>query len=425
MNLGRSIVSTALRTGTVEPYLEVGMDITWLQSPESRSIFGGEDRAAYQSLLRHWAKHTRVNEEIFRRAHPEYRLAAQQFKESELLDMARHEVRRWLLLDILNNVIDMEDEIDDAVQLVQNRADRLKYGILARREGSAEGLSAFDFEPWVLDHLPLGVPLGIPCIDEAFGGFQRGQLITLVGRQKSTKSTLMAWSAIKAWEAAHPVLFYNVELDKRFMRQKLYSIGAHVNPERLRRGPGVVASRAWEEEIELLREFHDTMQTDAIPFWISQKYAAFTVKDILADVERYQPRVVYIDGFYFMEDKYGDSAATDHKAIEHIAADLAALSMEKDITVMVSTQAQEKQQGKRKAPGIEAKTIQGGTGLLKASSLVLGLDTEPGRPTVFLNDVRNRFGHLDPVDITWDWDRMNLLAAVAEEKFEEKEGGEF
>lgn len=48
----------------------------------------------------------------------------------------------------------------------------------------------------------------------------------------------MGWSAIAAWNAGYEVLFYNVELDLKFMRQKMLSIGAHTNPERLRRGPG-------------------------------------------------------------------------------------------------------------------------------------------------------------------------------------------
>ena len=410
MNLGRAIVSTILKTEDVAAFLDVGMDLQWIRTPEATSVFDSQDRQAYTLLLEHYRSHGTVNPDIFRESFPEvsYRLTKRDYKPSELIAESRQQVSRFLLLDILNTVVDMDDSaVDEAVDVVVDRAQRLRAGVLALREGSAVALADFDFDSWVDEFLEEGIPLGIEEIDSAFGGFQPGQLITLVGRQKSTKSTLMAWSAIAAWEAGYEALFYNVELDLRYMRQKMFSIGAHVSPERLRKGPGSDEEQGlWKYERRRLGEFYDRLTDEGVPFWVAQKFSAFTVEDVRADIERYNPHVIYIDGFYFMEDRDGDSAATNWKAIEHIAADLKALAMETEKTIIISTQSQEKQQGKKKTPGIEAKTIQGGTGLLKSSDLVLGLDVD-GRD-VFINDVRNRYGHLDTLQINWDWNEMQM-----------------
>jgi DnaB-like helicase C terminal domain len=411
MSIGNALVSTVIRTGKMRPFIDAGMDRAWLKTAEAKAVIKGDDYQIYGELLDYYAKHGKVNEDVFRQSHPKktYPLDATDWKHQEVVEQVRKSVSRWLMLDILNVADDLDDDLDDAVATFLDHADRLRGGVLRGQESTGvELLNAPDFDTFINSFTEQGIPFGIKEIDDAYGGGQPGQLITLVGRQKSTKSTLMAWSAIAAWQDDYELVFYNVELDMHFMRQKLLSIGAHVNPERMRRGPSKRKDgddKTWAAEKERLRKFYSTL--DDLPFRIAQKFSRFTVADVARDIDTFRPHAVYIDGFYFMEDAEGDSAAANHKAIENIAADLKALAMKKSVTIYVSTQAQEKQQGRKKGPGIEARTIQGGTGLLKASDLVLGIDTDEAKH-VYINQIHNRFGQIDPVEINWDWEVMQM-----------------
>jgi archaellum biogenesis ATPase FlaH len=410
VDIGNALNSTALRIGTLAPFVSAGMDQRWLKSAEARAVIQGEDYQVYEYLLEHHIKHGKLSKPVFRRHYPVYRLDTDAYKPGVVIDEIRDETQRWLILSILNIAEDLDDNPDEAVEMIVAISDRLRSGILRGQESDGvELLTDFDFEEFINSFIEQGVPFGIPEIDEAYGGGQPGQLITMVGRQKSTKSTLMAWAAVAAWEHGYEQIFYNVELDLKYMRQKMLSIGAHVNPERMRRGPASDprSQELWEQECERVRAFYDRAQGEGIPFRVAQKFNRFTVLDISRDIDTYNPHVVYIDGFYFMEDRDHDSAASNHKAIENIAADLKALAMQKQVCIYVSTQAQEKQQGRKKGPGIEARTIQGGTGLLKASDLVLGVDMDETK-RVFINQIHNRFGQVDPVEIDWDWENMEM-----------------
>jgi hypothetical protein len=114
-----------------------------------------------------------------------------------------------------------------------------------------------------------------------------------------------------------------------------------------------------------------------------------------------------VDGFYFMKDRQTRKSVNDWQANENVAAELKALAMDKGLVVVTSTQAQEKQQGKRRMPGIEGRTIQGGTGLLKASDLVLGLDRDDAG-SIVVNEVLNRFAPVPDVRVLWDFDDMSM-----------------
>jgi hypothetical protein len=114
--------------------------------------------------------------------------------------------------------------------------------------------------------------------------------------------------------------------------------------------------------------------------------------------------VIYIDGFYFMYDPATGKTANAWDANENIAADLNALALEFSIPIVVTTQVQEKQHNS-KSRGVEASTIQAGTGLLKASSLILGMDK--GEDDVLtINNVFSRFAPVRTTHVQWDWDIM-------------------
>jgi hypothetical protein len=114
--------------------------------------------------------------------------------------------------------------------------------------------------------------------------------------------------------------------------------------------------------------------------------------------------VIYIDGFNFMLDRRTNKTADDWQANESLAAELKTFALEEGRVVVVNTQVQEKQYHQKF--GIEAKTISSGTGLLKASDLVMGLDKVNGVHNI--NCVMSRHEYFEKIVVEIDWDSMAL-----------------
>lgn len=413
MNTGNAIVACIVRTGEIKSFLDAGMTTAWLNDKESGwdGVFDGIDLDVYELLLAHSSKHGTVmtEEQVrtkIRNLPGDYFEQARDYEPAELIEQAVTDVQRRLLDNAAEDVTAARKsrDIRKAVQVYLDAAHKLAKGI--REDGGSFTLLGdpeFDLEAFMAakPEDARGVPMGIAAIDDDFGGWQPGMLITYLGRQKAMKTSMMLYSSYKAWHEGHRVLFYSVELDEELLRQRIYGIGAGVNANRFRLG---LLNDAERERVYALQERFDN-ETE---YAISKKTALLTMDDITREVDEFKPDVVYIDGFYFMRDRHsGKSAGSNWEANENIAAELKELAMTRRIPIVTSTQVQEKQHNK-KTDGIDPATIQGGTGLLKASDLVLGLDKEQAEDELKINCVLSRFKPTDDVTVLWNWDRMEL-----------------
>lgn len=257
-----------------------------------------------------------------------------------------------------------------------------------------------DMEKFIADTEGEGSPFGIDPIDESFGGFKSGQLITLLGRQKSCKSTLLLNSAIAAWDRGFSVLFFSVEMNADLLKKKVYAIGAQVSQSRLQR------NSLHKSEWDRLHEFQDKFDEAEDPcFYISEKHSVITVEDVRKEIKKYNPHVIYIDGFNFMYDPQLKAMTTDWKANENVSAALKSLAIDEEVRIIVAAQVQEKQFQKKL--GVEAASIMAGTGLLKASDLMIGLSKEGNILT--LNCPLSRYESFDTVRAEIDWNESAFL----------------
>lgn len=407
MNVGRELISKVLATGNIVPLIDTGFTLPWMRGSGTGSevIFTDVDKQAYMWMLGHWAKHhTTPSIEIFREHYPEavLPLSSSSSTMEELVDLAMEKVNSYLISEIIGKVIDLHDggNIDRAVAYLQ--AESMRVGTSLRvKSDRADNLGdvEFDIEEFISRQITPGIPFGIYPIDDALYGFQPGQLITLLGRQKAGKTTFMLNSALKAWEEGYDVLFFSVEMDVELLRQRLYSLGAHVSPSRFRRG------HLKDQDKEKVRRFHQSMSEDTdVNFYISKKKSMITIDDVLTEIRLYRPHVVYIDGFNFMLDRETKKLTQNWEANENVAAELKTLALQEGIVIVTSAQVQEKQYHAKH--GIEPSTIMGGTGLLKASDLVIGGDKEEQYHT--LSCVLSRYEWFDNVVVEIDWDCMDV-----------------
>lgn len=272
MNLGKELVSSIVYTGTLVPLVDAGYTRQWLSSPASEAIFSGQDKQVYYWLLDYYSKHRTVPKmAVFRNQFPEasYKLNQDYIPLSELITLVSGKVTSYQVADIIGKVIDLHDagKIEDAVAYLKTSSSRLGSEKYLGSSGYDISSPGFDLETLLNTELQPGVPFGIEPIDEEFWGFQPGQMITLMGRQKSGKSWMTLNSAYSAWRAGYSVLFFSVEMGEKLLHERLLCLGAHVSPSRMRRGTLV------NSEKDKVREFHKLMSADeaAGRFVISKK----------------------------------------------------------------------------------------------------------------------------------------------------------
>jgi DnaB-like helicase C terminal domain len=408
VNLGRSVVSFAVINQEMKPFLDAGMNLAWLHSNDkgSPAIFDGEDTKAYAFLLEHFAKHHKTPpREVFEQSFPRqaYKIRESDATSAELVELAEIEVSREVMGSAVASVAEKHDagDISGAVEVFKDAARVLAAGIREPRGTIVTmGDPDFDLEEFLARQMTMGVPMGIASIDEDFYGWQGGQLITFLGRQKSTKSSLALWSAYQGWVEHYSSVFYTIEMSEDVVMQRLYAMAAGANPERFRRG------QLRDSEKRAIRAAHEEFVADKDTFIkISKRHARLTIEDVRHDIEELGMDSITIDGFYFMYDPATGKTANAWDANENLAAELNALALEFNIPIVVTTQVQEKQHNSKKR-GVEAASIQAGTGLLKASSLILGMDKNMDDDVLTINNVFSRFAPVRTVNIRWDWDIM-------------------
>src|SRR5581483_6154921 len=309
MDIGKHVIARALADQTVRPFTEAGMTAAWLDLDESAAVFEGTTARAWRFLLNHPDRHGRVpGTELFRREFPEagFRLPADPLLASELAEIAVTETRRVVIQSAQAAVQDVftrtdftqgdVKSVDEAAGIIRDAAARLAEGL--RPVSQLLNLTdPIDRDAWLAERLERGAPFGIGGVDDDFWGIQPGHLIALVGRQKSTKTFLLLNSAVQAWMEGWDVLFYTFEMGAREIADRAYALGAHVNPEAIRRRDlGKPQRRKLEDFLDALEKDPDAGDN----FRISEGSGAFTLDDLNADITRYDPHMVYVDGAYFI-----------------------------------------------------------------------------------------------------------------------------
>lgn len=306
----------------------------------------------------------------------------------------REKVVRLNDKDHLNHVLMFNGECDVEVFSLPR-----KVSVKCRSAGGREGKVRH-----VVSVTPVeSVPVRCVMVDSNDHTYLCGK-----GMIPTHNSWLTLNSALNAWKEGYTVLFFSVEMDTSILRQRLLCLGSHVSPSRMRRGTLTDSDKKKVREFE--KELSDNSE-DGGRFFISKKKSLITLDDIIDEISQYNPNVVYIDGFSFMVDRRTGKMTDDWQANENVAAELKSLCMEEEIVIFVNTQVQEKQHHSRF--GIEAKTIAGGTGLLKASDLIIGLDKDTDTREITVNCVRSRFEDFDSVVMEIDWDLMEFSVIEA------------
>lgn len=424
MSLARQLITKIVDDQHLKEVINSGITKAWLNDPDSRAIFDGRDRECYLFILSHYDKYDQIpdREQILEDFDPSYEFVETERNLEFILDSVSKYFTRGIVDVAIGDLVEMfqEENIEAVIETMRNLVE--KIDAIGRPDHTS--ITFNEIAKDIMAHINRpkaeGIKMNIPAVDENFGGMQPGQLITLLGRNKGMKTWLLLKLAVTAWDQGASSVVFSVELSATQIIDRLISIFAETRYEKIRKNT-LSAS-----EIRHIESVAESIVGDdaAVKVTIERDIQKFTIDDVRRSVEKHQPAIVFIDGFYFMQDKETGKTAINWEAHENLAADLKRLAERTGVIILVTTQVQEKQHNEKN--GVAASTMMGGTGLVKASDLVLGVD-KPSRESSVqkLPMLANREGEEVDSVIVWEFDKMTFeeadaaqIASVDTSKFE-------
>jgi archaellum biogenesis ATPase FlaH len=207
----------------------------------------------------------------------------------------------------------------------------------------------------------VGVPSGFPTIDRATQGFQPGQLVTITGLAKASKSTLAMAISMAIQEYGKRVLYITFEQTVEEQERRLDAYRAGFNDNKLNSG------EITDEEWAALQE--GVHRTEALPpMMISED--CNTVTAIGAKADSFQPDVIVIDGVYIMDDEEGQDRGSSF-ALANIISGLKKLAMRRLICIIAVTQSTP---ARTKGETLNNDSIMGSRAFVQYSNVVIGIE---------------------------------------------------
>ena len=191
----------------------------------------------------------------------------------------------------------------------------------------------------------VGIPYPWELLNNQTGGMRDEEFIVIYGRPGNMKTWLLCVLAAHAYNANCRVMVFSKEIQRATLRLRVSSVLAGVSYDRLRKGNLSIHDEEhffdFLEAVEELEELEaEGARKRALLFMSDKgKRRASTVQDLITAAERFQPDIIFVDGFYLMRDARSGAKTVDWKQIAHISQDLKGMAQYLECPVVGTTQA--------------------------------------------------------------------------------------
>lgn len=207
----------------------------------------------------------------------------------------------------------------------------------------------------------VGIPSGFPTIDKATQGFQPGQLITLTGLPKASKSAIALLMAKYAQEYGKRVLYITFEMTCEEQEERLDAYRAGINDMKL------LSGNLTEDEFrKVTLAVHETENLPPLVF----SEDCMTVTAIGAKIDLMKPDIVIVDGVYMMEDEEGFDKGSP-QALANIVSNLKFMAMNREICIIDVTQSTP---ARTKGETLNNDSMMGSRSFAQYSNVVIGVE---------------------------------------------------
>lgn len=224
---------------------------------------------------------------------------------------------------------------------------------------------------------PTSFPYEIPVIDQYTGGIAAGDLIYLIGRLGTGKTTFALWVVSKWLQRERKVLMVSNENRADDVIAKVDSYIGGFNPIKKR-------TMQWsEEDFNRLNTVSFIARNMGGEMYIPN-HPVKDVKEVQNLIYTYRPDIVVVDGIYLMQGANGDS---HWEKITNISRSLKQLAEGEGIPVLGIHQANRSAIGKK----IEIEHIAYADALAQDADLVMAINPEDDG-SIFVESIKNRWG---------------------------------
>ena len=207
----------------------------------------------------------------------------------------------------------------------------------------------------------VGAPTGFPTIDRATQGLQPGQLVTVTGLAKASKSSLAMKIAMNIQESGYRVMYltYEQTVDEQTRRLDAYRAGFNDN----------LLNSGQFDHAQWLALQEGVKKTEELPpMLISED--CMTVTSIGAKIDIFKPDIVIVDGVYMLEDERGENKGSP-QALANIISGLKFLAMRRSICIVAVTQSTP---ARTKGETLNNDSIMGSRAFVQYSNTVIGIE---------------------------------------------------
>lgn len=246
-----------------------------------------------------------------------------------------------------------------------------------------------------------GVPSGWPTLDLKTGGYQPGDLVSIVARPGIGKTYLLLEQAEYAEEVGHNPVVITTEMTIEQLARRAAARRAGINPDYLRKGTlSTYAIRRLQTMID------DYAAYDRMRFFSGGMRRSTT--DVEMVVQEFRPDAIYIDGAYLL--KPGSTRTMNRiERVTEVFDDLKQIAVAHNLPVIATTQLNRMSGKKGKEASLE--TVAYTDAVSTHSSIVLSIregDAPYQRTRRILEFLKGREGEFGTVTTHYEFSPPNF-----------------
>lgn len=293
------------------------------------------------------------------------------------------------------NLLNREITSSRVTDITQTGADRIeRYKSYATTRGLLKGISS-----------------GFASIDYATGGYQRKQLVTIVGPPKAGKSTVMLLSTMAAHRNFFKPLFIGFEMTNEEQEERHDAIRAKVSNKALRDG------RLSGEDLRKIERMMRRIEASTPLIFSEDASSALTLSGVAAQIDKSEPDIVFVDGVYMMEDEQGEKKGSP-QALTNLTRGFKMMAKTYDKPVVISTQVLEWKMDRKR--GITSNSIGYSSSFVQDSDVVIGAENTDEPDMKKLKVVLGRNTPAMETYVRWDWETGDFEELEAEDDEDEE-----
>ena len=414
----------SIEVGFISKLLET-KDMTAVKDSQIKPFyFTGEHRKAYQFICDSFVADGEVpTVRAFERKFPQYTLETVEVEGVE--KVGTEESLKYWCNEIRKKVKhnSLAESLEEAVKLIEDFDTDGAYKLLKKEiayvESEVEEQTNCDITKDTQDRKEaylkkketkgmLGIPYGIKYLDFITKGLKKETLTTCIANTGVGKTWFEVYIGAYCQLQNCTVLQFVTEMSEDIMRDRYEAMLFSMMYGDL--NYNAFKSGTLSPEVE--QQYFQFLEED-LPYCEPLIIATATgVMGISADIEKYKPDIVLIDGVYLMEDDQG--AKDDWLRVAHITRDLKKLAKRCKIPIFINTQA-DKNTSKKTGPEIGSIMYTQAIGQDSDDILALYRDESMlSDREMCIKVLKQREGVTGKIMMNWNFDTMDFSEIYAE-----------